>query len=222
MTCPTSTPNLMGLCVLHRTMRADLHRLTALTERLADLRTGIGAKRAEALDAWVRGLCAEIHHHHEAEDRIAWPVIERHAGAAADLTGLTEDHAALDPLLADVRAGAAAIVRGPSAELPAQAGALAGRLARLRDTLDEHIEAEERELFPIIERHVPADEWDAVSKGVQKMPGGPSAGFQVPRVLAAATPDELGALREEAGPLLPVMAALLGPAHRRRERLVFG
>ena len=69
---------------------------------------------------------------------------------------------------------------------------------------------------------MPADEWDAVSKRVQKMPGGPSAGFQVPRVLAAATPDELEALREEAGPLLPVMAALLGPAHRRRERLVFG
>jgi len=68
MTCPTSTPNLMGLRVLHRTMRADLHRLTALTERLADLRAGIGAKRAAALDAWVRGLCAEIHHHHEAED----------------------------------------------------------------------------------------------------------------------------------------------------------
>ena len=33
MTSPT-TPNLMGLRVLHRTMRTDLHRLTALAERL--------------------------------------------------------------------------------------------------------------------------------------------------------------------------------------------
>lgn len=222
MSCPTTTPNLLGLRVLHRTMRTDLHRLTALVERLADLRAAIGTKRAKALDAWIRGLCAEIHHHHLAEDEIAWPVIERHAGAAADLTGLSEDHAALGPLLADVREASTALVRGPSAELPAQAGALAGRLARLRDTLDEHIADEEREIFPIIERYVPAAEWDAVTRGVQRRAGGPGAAFQVPRILDVATPEEFAALRAEAGPLLPIMAAALRPGHRRRERLVFG
>ncbi|GAA4560679.1 hemerythrin domain-containing protein [Pseudonocardia xishanensis] len=218
MTCPTSTPNLMGLRGLHRTMQADLHRLTALVERLADLRAGIGTKRAKALEAWVRGLCAEIHHHHAAEDRVVWPVVSRYAD-----DGLADvEHTELGPLLDEVREAAALVVAGPSAELPAQAGALAGRLARLRDALDRHVETVEGRLFPLVERCVPADEWAAVVKGLQRMPGGPSAAFRVPRIVDLATPEEWEAMRAHAGPALPLLAVLLGPAHRRRERLVFG
>ena len=97
---------------------------------------------------------------------------------------------------------------------------LARRLAALRDEIDEHLEAEESDLFPIIERYVPAEKWDEVIAGVQK--GGPSMRFMLPRVLGVVTDEEYESMRKEAGPVLVALGALLKPAHRRRERLVFG
>ncbi|MCW0211747.1 MAG: hemerythrin domain-containing protein [Pseudonocardia sp.] len=220
---PTAAlPDLTGLRLLHRVMRGDLHRLTALAEQLAHLRAGISEKRAKAIDRWVAGLCAEIHHHHDAEDAVAWPVITRHAGAAVDLTGLSDDHAALDPLLDDLRAASRALVAAWPDELPMHAERLATSLRRLRDELDEHIVAEESEIFPVIEEYVPADTWAEVTKGVRKRKGGPSPTFQVPRIEAAATPAEMASLRAEAGPVLMMLLAAMRPGHRRREALVFG
>jgi hypothetical protein len=56
---PTAAlPDLAGLRLLHRVMRTDLHRLTALVEQLAHLRAGISEKRAKAIDRWILGVCA--------------------------------------------------------------------------------------------------------------------------------------------------------------------
>lgn len=215
----TRTADLTGITIAHRMMRTDLHRLVPTAERIAD-GEACGPKRAAALARWVELLCEEIHHHHTAEDDLAWPVIARYAGQAVDLSELSDDHAALDPLLDGLRTTAAAL-RGASADGRADvARELARRLAALRDEIDEHLEAEERDLFPIIERYVPADRWDEVIAGVQK--GGPGLRFMLPRVLAAVTDDEYASMRKEAGPVLVALAAVLKPGHRRRERLVFG
>jgi hypothetical protein len=88
--------------------------------------------------------------------------------------------------------------------------------------LDEHIVAEEAEIFPVIERYVPADAWEGVTRGVRKRGGGPSAVFRVPRIADVATPQERVALGAEAGPVPRMLLAALRPGHRRREALVFG
>ncbi|AEA24228.1 hemerythrin domain-containing protein [Pseudonocardia benzenivorans] len=223
MTAATATtPDLLGLRLLHRAMRAELHRTTALAERLADVRTGCSPRRARAVDKWVRDLCAEIHHHHTAEDLDAWPVIAARAGAAVDLTELSDDHAALDPLLDRVRAAAAALATGRPEEQPALAAELAAALSVVRDELDEHIDAEERDVFPVIEQYVPAAEWAGVERAVRARKGGPGIAFQLPRIVAAATPAESAAMRKVAGPVLIALLTVVGPAHRRRVRLVFG
>lgn len=220
-TATATTPDLLGLRLLHRAMRAELHRTTAMAEQLADVRTGCTPKRARAIDRWVRDLCAEIHHHHTAEDLDAWPVIEARAGAAVDLTELSDDHAALDPLLDRLRAASAALASGRPEEQPALASELATALRVIRDELDEHIDTEERDVFPVIERYVPADDWKAVQAAVQKRKGGPGFAFQVPRIAAAATPAELEAMRALAGPVLVALLTIIGPSYRRRVRLVF-
>jgi hypothetical protein len=215
-------PDLTGLRLLHRVMRTDLHRLTALAEQLAHLRAGISGKRAKAIDRWVLGVCAEIHHHHEAEDVVAGPVITEHAGTAVDLTGLSDDHAALDPLLDEVRAASAALVarlagRAPAARRAAGGGSSpapgrARRAHRRRGGGDLPGDREVRAGGRVGRRH----------EGVQKRKGGPSPVFQVPRIADAATPDEMTVLRAEAGPVLMMLLAAMRPGHRPREALVVG
>jgi hypothetical protein len=101
---------------------------------------------------------------------------------------------------------------------------LAAVLARARDVLDEHLDAEEAAIFPVVEKYVPAAAWAALEQKARKSGPGPGheMRFLVPRVFAVATPEEAARLRAIAGPALVVVLALVGPAHRRRERLVFG
>jgi iron-sulfur cluster repair protein YtfE (RIC family) len=213
MTAPATTPDLLGMRLAHRMMRGDLHRLTAVTERVAAGATYSAASR-KALVSWVRTLCHEIHHHHTVEDELTWPLIARSAGTAVDLAPLSDDHAALDPLLDEIRAAADELAATGSA------GRLAAALARVRDELDEHIETEEAELFPVIERYVPVAGWLEMEKKLRK--GGAPLRFVLPRVVETATPDELARITAEAGPVLGMLAGLLRRGHEKRVRLVFG
>ncbi|MEU7004789.1 hemerythrin domain-containing protein [Nonomuraea sp. NPDC046570] len=139
------TVNLLGFRITHRAMRADTRRLaTALNKLAADDRPADPA-RLDAIAKFATSLCAGIHHHHTVEDLELWPVIVRAAGAEVELSDLTDDHDALDPILDEITA-AAGRLRADRAAVPAMAEAM-GRLA---DLLDEHIEEKERRLFPII------------------------------------------------------------------------
>jgi hemerythrin-like domain-containing protein len=217
MTAPATTPDLLGMRLAHRIMRGDLHRLTATAERLA-AGEPCDARRAKALTGWVATLADEIHHHHTVEDELTWPLIERSAGTTVDLTVLSDDHRALDPLLDDLRRAAAGFLDAPV--YPQRVAVLADALARVRDELDEHIENEEAELFPVIERYVAAANWQEMEKAIRK--GGPPMGFVLPRIAEVATPDELATIKGEAGPVLTLLLAMLRPRHARRVRLVFG
>ncbi|GAA3443740.1 hemerythrin domain-containing protein [Planomonospora venezuelensis] len=207
------TPDLLGFTIAHRAMRGDARRLADLATELAAGRQSAGAARATAISEDVATLCKSIHHHHTIEDRLLWPVIERSAGAEVDLRDLSDDHSELDPLLDEITTHAA---RFASAR---DAAALAPALTRLADMLDEHIEEEERLLFPIITKYVPVADWERVENAVRK---GGNMRFDLPRIEHYARPDELARLHRAAGPVLALLLALVRPGYRRRRRLVFG
>ncbi|WP_089155960.1 hemerythrin domain-containing protein [Micromonospora sp. NBS 11-29] len=224
-TTPRAEPNLIGFRINHRTMRSDTRRLAELLSRMADGEITYDRRRATALRTYLRLLCDGIHHHHRMEDEVLWPVLERSAGAEIDLRELSDDHAALDPVLDEVRGGAddLAAAFAPGAEGSGRARAVAGRLAaglaRLRDLLDEHIEEEERLIFPVIRRYVSVADWNTVEQAVRK---GGALRFELPRIERYARPEELAELRAVAGPVLRLMLAALRPGFRRREATVFG
>lgn len=206
----TTDDDLLGMRVAHRMMRRDARRLAELAGRWAAGTETVGRRRAAAFARWTADLCTEIHHHHAVEDDVLWPVLERHAGAEVDLAALTDDHAALDPLLDGIRE---AVDAGDAARA-------AAALTTLADLLDEHVVDEERELFGIITRYVPADDWTRVEDAARR--GGAGLRFVLPRVAGVVTDDEFARMRAEAGPVLVVLLRVLRPGHRRRERLVFG
>ena len=201
-----------GMRLAHRTMLADVARLTTRAEELAAGAPGDPA----AVGGYVRDFADSVHHHHSVEDEILWPVLVESAGAHIDLTELSDDHAALDPMLARLRSAADAFAARPGEDT---ATALATALAELRDTLTEHIGEEEASVFPVIERYVSVADWTEVEKRIRKRA---KLSFEAPRVIAAATPDELAAIKAEGGIVLRLLIALLVPRFRRRERVVFG
>ncbi|MGW0061075.1 hemerythrin domain-containing protein [Streptosporangium sandarakinum] len=206
-------PELLGFQLTHRAMRGDTRRLATLAAELAEGRQTADPARARAVSEYVRALCAGIHHHHTMEDRALWPVLERSAGAEVDLRDLSDDHSALDPLLNEIDGQAVAFAT------TRDASALASSLARLADMLDEHIEEEERLLFPVIMKYVSAADWKKVEDAVRK---GTKASVELPKIEQYARSEELARLRRLAGPVLSVLLALFRGGHRRRQRLVFG
>ncbi|MFJ2028532.1 hemerythrin domain-containing protein [Streptosporangium sp. NPDC087985] len=210
---PAMTPELLGFQITHRAMRGDVRRLADLATELTEGRQSTAPARATAIAGFITVLCAGIHHHHTMEDQVLWPVIERAAGTEVDLRGLSDDHSELDPLLTEINDQATAF------SATRDASALAASLARLADMLDEHIEEEERLLFPIIRKYVSVADWKTVEDAVRK---GGNIRVELPKIEQYARPEELARLRELAGPMLMVLLSLLRGGHRRRQRLVFG
>ncbi|MEV4517971.1 hemerythrin domain-containing protein [Dactylosporangium sp. NPDC049525] len=209
-------PNLVGITVNHRSMRGDAHRFAALLRDVADGVTPSTPTRATAVAAYLETLCDGIHHHHQAEDDVLWPVLEASAGAEVDLRELTDDHRQLDPLLDAIRRDAATLAAAPHDR--AAAHRLADLLGTLRDLLDEHIEDEERTVFPVIQRYVSDADWAKVEAAVRK---GGKMGFELPRIERYATPAELAELKRLAGPVLRVLLTVTRRGFARREAVIF-
>ncbi|WP_214408129.1 hemerythrin domain-containing protein [Pseudonocardia lacus] len=220
MSTRTETPDLLGIRMAHRMMRRDARRLTEAAERIA-AGEACSPERAAAVTRWVEMVCDEVHHHHTTEDEALLPLLTARAGADVDLAELGDDHRALDPLLDAVRAGAAALATATSpADRRAAAAGLGRAMARVRDELDEHIEDEERSMFPMIEKYLTVAEWDAVEKRARD--GGMPMSFMLPRAADVLDRAEFAQLTKGPGVMLKLLLPLVRPGYRRRELLVFG
>ncbi|SHN44027.1 hemerythrin domain-containing protein [Cryptosporangium aurantiacum] len=209
-------PDTLGLRLAHRVMLADAARLAALVEDIAAGQTRCDRPRARAIAAYLVSFCDSVHHHHTVEDAVLRPVVEASAGSRIDFTGLTDDHAELDPRLDQLRVAAAAFAAEPDEDT---ATTLAVGLAELRDLLSEHIADEEAALLPIIEAYVSVANWDGVERQIRERA---DLAFEVPRIVAVTTPEELAALKADGGLVIRLLLAVLGPRFRKRERAVFG
>ncbi|WP_454792893.1 hemerythrin domain-containing protein [Mycolicibacterium lutetiense] len=216
-------PDLLGITVAHRAMLADLRRLTDLAIAVRDRDVICTPSRARAISRYVELLCDSIHHHHTTEDAVLWPVIRASAGSHCapgelnELSELTEDHAALDPRLDQLRARAASFRLSMGDRQVASLMVI--ELAELSALLSEHIEEEERDVFPLITEHVSVADWTTVEAAAR---AGGQLWFEGPRSLAVMTDDERAHLTGHAGIGLVIILATIGLRYRRLERAVFG
>ncbi|WP_214321421.1 hemerythrin domain-containing protein [Nonomuraea sediminis] len=199
-------PDLTSMYVIHRAMLGDLRRLTELLSGAA-----VGHERQAALRRYTASMLVEIDHHHINEDELLWPLIERTAGQAVDLSPFTDDHELLAPALEACRRA----LHGDQKEL-------GGLLASLLELLEEHIAEEERDLFPIVHRFVPYAAYAWVEKQVAKRATLPELAFTAPWLDRYATREEIERLLAGAGWPFRVLLAATRGGYARRERLVFG
>jgi len=210
-------PDLLGVTLAHRAMLADLRRLTGLAMAVRDRDVICSPGRARAISRYIELLCDSIHHHHTTEDAVVWPVIQASVGDHLDLSELTDDHAALDPRVNQLRARAAAFrVSMGDRKI---AGLLGLELAELLALLTDHITDEETLVFPLITEYVSAADWSTVEAAARD---GARMSFDGPRAMAVMTDDERALMAQHIGVWLRMLLTVLGVRHRRLERAVFG
>jgi DUF438 domain-containing protein len=148
-----ATPNVNEMRVIHRVFRREL---VALPDAIRQVPEG-GHRRAAVVGGHVRLILAGLHMHHLGEDAELWPRLLERAAPSADLIRTMEQqHGRVEAGLEELRPALDEWIRTASA---AHGERVAALLMNLRTDLVEHLDLEEREILPLVERHITAAEW---------------------------------------------------------------
>lgn len=146
------------MLVVHTALLREFRFAPAAVRRVADN----DRRQARRVADHLRLVGNMLHHHHQGEDELLWPLlVERapeHAAALADGEG---QHEALDTALGDV-----AVLRDRWATDPSagRREALAARLDTVSALLAEHLDHEERDVLPVAAATLRAEEWSAIGR----------------------------------------------------------
>src|SRR4051794_12876353 len=138
--------------MVHTMMRREFTLLPAAVRQVAHG----DARRAEVVGAHIQLMSRTVHLHHEGEDLLLWPLLHERGGAEAEaiVPTMQAQHHAIEEA-AEVVDRLLPVWR-PTGHGGAE---LADALTRLGTVLIEHMALEERELLPLAERLVTAQEW---------------------------------------------------------------
>jgi len=202
----------------HQAMRREF-RLTAAAVR----RTRDGDRRqAGRVADHVRCLTTLLDHHHDGEDRLLWPKLHARVPGrlAATVSVMERQHATIHALLQAVETQCDDWARRPE---PATRSALADSLSRLSDALEEHLDAEERDVLPLAAAHLSPAEWQELEEdGIKAMPKS-QLFFVSGMTMYHAEPECLAVLLDGAPAPVRLLASVFGPrSYARRARRVHG
>jgi hemerythrin-like domain-containing protein len=144
---PDSPADVSFMRALHAALRRDLSRLQAVASQL-DRSTPTPSTVLAGWDAFR----SQLDNHHGAEDDDLWPVLRRKLSDPTQLgavDAMVEEHKHIPAALADVDA---ALRAGGELTMPVE---------RLSTVVRDHLEHEEREVLPLLERHLTRAEWRA-------------------------------------------------------------
>jgi hemerythrin-like domain-containing protein len=209
-----------GMYVMHHAFRRDLDSFAAAVENTPLSEAEVWA----ALEHRWRQFAEVLHHHHDAEDELLWPLLAGHArvaGNAEDLAVLedmTAEHAVIDPALGAVRSALAQMREHPCTD---HRNALDIRVAAAREGLHQHLAHEEGHALPMLQRTLSVEENAAFEKALEKV----YPLRMLPFLLCWAAhrlPEEARArILEQAPPGYGLVERLLRPRFERRERAAF-
>jgi hemerythrin-like domain-containing protein len=144
------------MAIVHRTFRNAYDE----SARLVRANPTPSAQRVTFLADHIDFGIGMLHHHHESEDELLYPVlIERVPEQAANTEKVEHEHQLVAGSLEAVSTACAAWRRQPSAET---GEALGAALVGLNDTLQGHLDDEERDIVPLAAVSLTQEEWDAI------------------------------------------------------------
>jgi hemerythrin-like domain-containing protein len=209
-----TAPDLTLYRVVHRAIRDGATALaeTALVIEAAE------ADQRKAFATYWKGYAGEVLHHHSVEDDIFFPALEARVPVAVELTVRTDiDHHHLDELMASIGSAVAAIRAGrPAPEIVALTQELDQHMA-------DHLDFEDQDILPLLERHFSKEEYDAMDAAAVKSAGlGPQTAFSVPMLVGAMTPEERAVILPDAPLPLRILYRLSRRSHDRLRTAAFG
>ena len=155
---PVAMADVRDMYVVHRAFRRELRLIPGLVRAVAPGDTARAALLARHTRMFLQGL----HLHHTAEDDLLWPLLLERCPPDADLVHRMEaQHEQVEHLLELL---GPALDRWEVEARPAVAEEVAGTVDALRTVLVEHLDEEEREILPLVRRHVTQAEWSRLGE----------------------------------------------------------
>lgn len=201
-----SPTDLAGFLLAHAAMRAEYGRLAAACRRVRD------AAHAQLIEDQIALTLDLLHHHHTVEDELVWPLLgERVPEARPALAALEAEHERIDPL----------IERARDTRIPLPERAVT--LQELHEALKAHLDAEERDAVPLLQRHLSRSDWDRV----EERAGGGTSRSRLPLIygwFASVADHEQRALALRTVPLVVqwLFRLFWWPSYRRRYERLYG
>jgi hemerythrin-like domain-containing protein len=154
---PPPGVDIRDMIVVHTAMLREFRLAPAAVLRIA----AGDRQQTKTVDDYLGLLCALLHHHHAAEDELLWPVLApRLTAAQRRLVGVAEaQHDGIEQALRSIDRARKLWHHAPGAST---AGELAETLHSLHGLLNEHLEAEERDLLPLASAYLTEAEWAAI------------------------------------------------------------
>jgi iron-sulfur cluster repair protein YtfE (RIC family) len=178
--------------VVHDALRRELGRIADVTARIDDdpqhiLRTAAGWEMFKTY----------LHVHHSSEDEQLWPPLRESLSVDSDATALLDaleaEHAAIDPLI-----GAIDAALSDAHCDPARLGELTDALAT---GLRRHLDHEEKQGLPVIDKAITAAQWQAFSAAGAQLVSDDLSRF-MPWVFEGALPEVTAAMLDRLPPPL--------------------
>jgi hypothetical protein len=142
--------------------------LVAIPALVRGVRGGDGA-RARTVADHLSLVMGGLHMHHTGEDELLWPLLlERAAPSTALVETMQQQHHRVEEYADQLDQLTEAWAADPSAVCGEQ---LARLVEQLAVALFEHLDLEEREILPLVSRHITVAEWDSLGEhGKEAMP----------------------------------------------------
>lgn len=180
------------------------------------------ARRAGALARWFAGYADELRAHHSVEDDTVFPALDdRVAAYAPHHHTISADHHRVDELLEQIGDGLSRLATGTDARPDdAHAAALSGAV-ELCDLLAGHLDLEDLDILPLIERHFSYEEYAEIDEEAIKRLSLRQLRFTVPWFMAMLPEDVAAAGLADAPLALRVIWRLSRRSYARLVRDAF-
>ena len=203
-----STPDLTMYRLIHRGMRNDTARVAAALASMGEP----AARRAGSLARWYDGFLTEFRGHHTIEDDLFIPAISAHvAGLEVVIERIDREHASLNRALESLGQSLAALA-APDVRWTQARGDAVACATEASELLTAHLDFEDDEILPLFERHMSAEEYQALNQAALKHNSFKALLFAVPWVVSQTTPEEKTQVLAEA----PMPMRLIWRATRGR------
>ena len=152
-TVAEARPDTSDMLAVHQVFR---EALDAASDLVADAVVDQPGK-AEVVAGYYANVLAFLRVHHEAEDKLLWPILRERCPEDAVRIGLVAgQHEGVEQTQHQADQALAAWSAEPTPETGAH---LVGALTTLRIELVRHLDDEEQDILPLAAEHLSAEEW---------------------------------------------------------------
>lgn len=196
--------------IIHRIFRCQFAEVRALVPEVP----ATDATRVEAVADHLEFLLEGLHMHHTTEDDHVWPKLLGRAGLDAPLVErMEEQHRQIDASVSEVREALSVWRAGPTSAL---SSTLVARLSEFLRVLEGHLDEEEQDVVPLIDRHLTEAEWQEVGqRGFEKFTPA-QRWIALGQMVEVATREEAAMMFGELPPPVKVLWHLVGKRTYRR------